>query len=81
MAQKIKAGPVVDVLGDEMTRIIWDSIKSQLILPFLDIELHTYDLGIENRDKTEGLIKVYFALTSCQFIIVIHISFACIACA
>lgn len=41
MAQKIKTGPVVDILGDEMTRIIWDSIKDKLILPFLDIELHT----------------------------------------
>lgn len=47
MAQKIKAGSVVDVLGDEMTRIIWDSIKDKLILPFLDIDLHVYDLGIE----------------------------------
>uniref|UniRef100_A0A8D8KC90 Isocitrate dehydrogenase [NADP] n=2 Tax=Culex pipiens TaxID=7175 RepID=A0A8D8KC90_CULPI len=58
MAQKIKAGPVVDVLGDEMTRIIWDSIKEKLILPFLDIELHTFDLGIEHRDKTEDQVTV-----------------------
>lgn len=55
---KIPVGPVVDILGDEMTRIIWDSIKEKLILPFLDIELHTYDLGIENRDKTEDQITV-----------------------
>jgi len=55
---KIKAGPVVDILGDEMTRIIWDSIKEKLILPFLDIELHTYDLGIENRDKTEDKVTI-----------------------
>lgn len=55
---KIKAGPVVDVLGDEMTRIIWDSIKEKLILPYLDIELHTYDLGIENRDKTNDNVTV-----------------------
>ncbi|RZC37828.1 Iso dh domain containing protein [Asbolus verrucosus] len=55
---KIKAGPVVDILGDEMTRIIWDSIKEKLILPFLDIELHTYDLGIENRDKTSDQVTV-----------------------
>lgn len=55
---KIKAGPVVDILGDEMTRIIWDSIKEKLILPFLDIELHTYDLGIENRDKTNDKVTV-----------------------
>lgn len=55
---KIKAGDVVDILGDEMTRIIWDSIKEKLILPFLDINLHTYDLGIENRDKTNDQVTV-----------------------
>lgn len=58
MAAKIKAGPVVDILGDEMTRIIWDLIKDKLILPFLDIELYVYDLGIENRDKTEDKVTV-----------------------
>ncbi|XP_037905605.1 isocitrate dehydrogenase [NADP] cytoplasmic isoform X1 [Hermetia illucens] len=58
VADKIKSGPVVDILGDEMTRIIWDEIKNKLILPFLDIELHTYDLGIENRDKTEDKVTV-----------------------
>ncbi|EDV39606.2 uncharacterized protein Dana_GF10112, isoform F [Drosophila ananassae] len=58
MAQKIRAGPVVDVLGDEMTRIIWDSIKNKLILPYLDIELHTYDLGIEYRDQTEDQVTI-----------------------
>ncbi|RZF45968.1 hypothetical protein LSTR_LSTR008345 [Laodelphax striatellus] len=55
---KIKAGPVVDILGDEMTRIIWDVIKEKLILPFLDIELHVYDLGIESRDKTNDQITI-----------------------
>ncbi|XP_029168622.1 isocitrate dehydrogenase [NADP] cytoplasmic [Nylanderia fulva] len=55
---KIKAGPVVDILGDEMTRIIWDSIKEKLILPYLDIELHTYDLGVENRDATNDNVTV-----------------------
>lgn len=55
---KIKAGPVVDILGDEMTRIIWDLIKEKLILPFLDIELHTYDLGIEYRDKTDDQVTI-----------------------
>lgn len=55
---KIKAGPVVDVLGDEMTRVIWDGIKQKLILPHLDIELHTYDLGIENRDATNDNVTV-----------------------
>lgn len=55
---KITAGPVVDILGDEMTRIIWDLIKEKLILPFLDIELHTYDLGIEHRDKTNDQVTI-----------------------
>lgn len=55
---KIKCGPVVDILGDEMTRIIWDSIKKKLILPFLDIELHTFDLGIEYRDQTDDQVTI-----------------------
>lgn len=58
MAAKIKAGPVVDILGDEMTRIIWDLIKDKLILPFLDIELHVYDLGMENRDATDDQVTI-----------------------
>ncbi|XP_014255604.1 isocitrate dehydrogenase [NADP] cytoplasmic [Cimex lectularius] len=58
MVVKIKAGPVVDILGDEMTRVIWDVIKEKLILPFVDVELHTYDLGIENRDKTDDKVTV-----------------------
>ena len=53
-----QAGPVVDILGDEMTRIIWDAIKDKLILPYLDVELHTYDLGIENRDATSDKVTV-----------------------
>lgn len=55
---KIKAGPVVDILGDEMTRIIWDVIKEKLILPFLDVELHVYDLGMENRDKSNDEVTI-----------------------
>ena len=51
---KIKvANPVVELDGDEMTRIIWDFIKQKLILPYLDIDLKYYDLGIEERDRTE----------------------------
>ncbi|KAL1487983.1 hypothetical protein ABEB36_015363 [Hypothenemus hampei] len=55
---KIQAGTVVDILGDEMTRIIWDAIKEKLILPFLDIDLKIYDLGIENRDKTNDQVTI-----------------------
>lgn len=49
---------MVEVQGDEMTRIIWDDIKNKLILPFVDLELHTYDLGIENRDATNDQVTV-----------------------
>ena len=55
--KKIKvAKPVVDIDGDEMTRIIWKLIKDKLILPYLDITLETYDLSIENRDATEDKV-------------------------
>src|SRR5271166_1417400 len=50
--------PVVELDGDEMTRIIWSFIKEQLILPYLDIELEYYDLGIESRDATGDQITV-----------------------
>ncbi|MFO1105915.1 MAG: NADP-dependent isocitrate dehydrogenase [Amaricoccus sp.] len=56
---KIKvANPVVELDGDEMTRIIWDFIKQKLILPYLDIDLKYYDLGIEERDRTNDQVTV-----------------------
>jgi isocitrate dehydrogenase len=56
---KIKVkNPVVDLDGDEMTRIIWSFIKDQLILPYLDIELKYYDLGIEQRDATDDRVTI-----------------------
>src|SRR3546814_15325014 len=56
---KIKvANPVVELDGDEMTRIIWQWIRGRLILPYLDIDLHYYDLGIEERDRTDDKITV-----------------------
>jgi isocitrate dehydrogenase len=48
----------VEIKGDEMTRIIWELIKDKLILPFVDLELHVYDLGIENRDATDDQVTV-----------------------
>jgi isocitrate dehydrogenase len=50
--------PVVELDGDEMTRIIWSFIKEQLILPYLDLELEYFDLGIESRDASEDRITV-----------------------
>jgi isocitrate dehydrogenase len=56
---KIKvANPIVELDGDEMTRIIWAFIKQKLILPYLDVDLKYYDLGVESRDATEDKITV-----------------------
>jgi isocitrate dehydrogenase len=56
---KIKvANPIVDMDGDEMTRIIWQQIKDKLIFPYLDIKLDYFDLGIENRDRTGDKVTV-----------------------
>ncbi len=57
--KKIKVhNPVVELDGDEMTRIIWQFIKDRLILPYLDIDLKYYDLGMENRDATEDRVTI-----------------------
>ena len=56
---KIKVqNPIVELDGDEMTRIIWQMIKDKLILPYLDVELLYYDLGIEHRDATDDKVTV-----------------------
>ncbi len=61
--QKIKvANPVVELDGDEMTRVIWHFIKQKLILPYLDIDLKYYDLGIENRDATNDQVTIDSAI-------------------
>ena len=60
---KIKVvNPVVELDGDEMTRIIWHFIKDKLILPYLDIQLEYYDLSIQNRDATDDQVTVDAAL-------------------
>src|SRR3954453_3822894 len=56
---KIKgANPIVELDGDEMTRIIWAFIKDKLILPYLDVDLAYYDLGVEHRDATDDQVTV-----------------------
>ena len=52
------AGPIVELDGDEMTRIIWDKIKKQLLLPHLDVELLYYDLSVQKRDETDDQITL-----------------------
>src|SRR4051812_14035481 len=58
MAKITVANPVVDLDGDEMTRIIWQMIKDKLIFPFLDLTIDYYDLGMENRDATDDKVTV-----------------------
>ena len=66
--EKIKVvNPVVDLDGDEMTRIIWQFIKDKLILPYLDIDIKYYDLGMENRDATNDQVTIDAAEASKKY--------------
>ena len=68
MANKIKvANPVVELDGDEMTRIIWKFIKDKLILPYLDLDIKYYDLGVEYRDQTGDQVTVDAANAILQY--------------
>jgi len=58
MAKIVVQNPVVDLDGDEMTRIIWQAIKDKLILPYLDLKIEYYDLSIQNRDATNDQVTV-----------------------
>jgi len=58
MSKIVVANPVVEMDGDEMTRVIWDLIKKQLIFPFLDLKIDYYDLGMEYRDKTNDQVTL-----------------------
>jgi isocitrate dehydrogenase len=59
--------PIVEMDGDEMTRIIWQRIREQLILPYLEVDLKYFDLGIENRDRTEDRVTVESAQATRQY--------------
>lgn len=63
---KVKT-PLVEMNGDEMTRIIWQMIIDKMILPYLDVELKSFDLGIENRDKTEDQVTIDAANATKQY--------------
>jgi isocitrate dehydrogenase len=58
MSKIIVKNPVVEIDGDEMTRIIWDFIKKKLILPYLNIDLKYYDLSVQKRDETNDQITI-----------------------
>jgi isocitrate dehydrogenase len=55
-------GPIVEILGDEMTRVLWDWIKERLLAPFLDLNLKTFDLSIQNRDRTDDKVTLDAAI-------------------
>ena len=72
--KKIKVGnPIVELDGDEMTRIIWKAIKEKLIHPYLDLDIKYYDLGIENRDRTDDRVTVEAAEAIKQY----HVGVKC----
>src|SRR5207248_11300933 len=68
MPNKIKVNnPVVEMDGDEMTRIIWQKIRQKLILPYLDIDLKHFDLGIQHRDATDDKVTFESAEAAKQY--------------
>ena len=72
--QKIKvANPVVELDGDEMTRIIWKFIKDKLILPYLDLDIKYYDLGIEYRDETNDQVTIDAAKPLKNMVLVLNV--------
>ena len=74
MAKILVKNPVVELDGDEMTRIIWDFIKQKLILPYLDIDIKYYDLSVQNRDQTNDEITVEAAKAIKKFGVGIKLS-------
>ena len=71
---KIKVkNPVVELDGDEMTRIIWSFIKDKLIKPYLEIDLKYYDLGMESRDKTDDQITLMRQMQSNNMVLVLNV--------
>jgi isocitrate dehydrogenase len=66
--EKIKvANPIVEMDGDEMTRVFWQSIKDKLIFPFVDLDIKYYDLGILHRDATDDKVTVEAAEATLKY--------------
>ena len=59
--------PLVEMDGDEMTRILWKMIKDILILPYVDLKTEYYDLGLENRDRTDDRVTVESAMATKKY--------------
>ncbi|KAJ0099634.1 hypothetical protein Patl1_19762 [Pistacia atlantica] len=68
--QKIKvANPIVEMDGDEMTRVIWKSIKHKLIFPFVELDIKYFDLGLPNRDATDDQVTVESAQATLKYLL------------
>ena len=67
MSKIIMKTPLVEMDGDEMTRIVWGMIKEKLILPYVDLKVEYYDLGLENRDKTEDQVTIDAANATAKY--------------
>ena len=69
-SSKIRGGTVVEVKGDEMTRVIWELIKEKLIYPFVELDVKSFDLGLEHRDETDDKVCLFshlFGMNSIYF--------------
>ena len=68
MADRIQmTTPIVEMDGDEMTRIIWEKVKDELILPFVDLKSEYYDLGLVHRDETDDQVTVEAANAALKY--------------
>ncbi len=61
--------PIVEMDGDEMTRVLWQMIKDKLILPFIDLRSEYYDLGLKHRDDTDGQMTIDSANTTLKYVL------------
>ena len=61
---KISMNPIVEMDGDEMTRILWKEIKEELLLPFVDLNTEYYDLGLPHRDETDDQVTIDAAMAA-----------------
>ncbi|MFH4977217.1 hypothetical protein AB6A40_003926 [Gnathostoma spinigerum] len=73
MKAKIRGGDVVEMQGDEMARVIWELIKEKLIFPFVELNIHSYDLCIQNRDKTNDQVTIDAAHATLKY----HVAIKC----
>ena len=76
--EKIKmTTPLVEMDGDEMTRILWKMIKDELLIPYIDLKTEYYDLGLEHRNETDDQVTVDSALATKKYKVAVKCAFQC----